>query len=159
MAVAPRHLAPPLALALCLLLITPAAGGAQWKTCDTGDFQVTGASLTPDIVTPGTTATFTIDVVGGAGDVAAGSVNLLVRLAGLPIYTQRFELCSKTACPVPKGTGAQLVFTQEFPKYTPRASYVVTLTGKSDSGVRLFCVDVAFKVVPASLQRHRKQIA
>ena len=158
MVAAPLRLAPPLALALCLLLITPAAGAAQWKTCATGDFQVTGASLEPDVVTPGTTATFTIDVVGGASDVAAGSINLLVRLSGLPIYTQQFELCSKTACPVPKGTGAQLVFTQEFPEYTPPAPYVVTLTGKSDSGVQLFCVDVAFNVVP-SLQRHRKEIA
>jgi hypothetical protein len=163
----------PLALLLCALLVAapalatiphtasaPSLSTTTWKTCGEGDFQVTAADLQPDTITPGTSATFTIDVVGGAKEVAGGAyVKMLVRLSGLPIYTQRVDLCSKTACPVASGAAAQLKFSQDFPVYTPPGSYTVTLVGHGEDGGQLFCVSIAFRVELRSLARHRKALA
>ncbi|GAB4818513.1 hypothetical protein N2152v2_005559 [Parachlorella kessleri] len=73
----------------------------------------------------------------------------VVTYAGLPIWTQNDDLCSKTSCPVNKGP-AVVVYQQAFPIFTPPGHYTVTLRGISKSDL-LFCVAVDFEVVPPSL--------
>jgi len=135
-----------LALQVCL-----AHCDTSWKSCGAGAFQLKGAALEPERITPGTTARFTVDIVSGADeDVEGGNIVMLVRMAGLPIYTQQDELCSKTTCPIKNGAEAKLVYEQDFPEFTPPASYSLTLSGKSSSGADLFCIEIAFSVLPPS---------
>lgn len=136
---------------LFLTSLIAQASATTWKSCGEGIFTVKNASLDPAEIKPGTTAHFLIDAIGSdAGDVDGGQIVMLVKLAGLPIYTQQDDLCDKTTCPVAKGQEAKIAYTQVFPEFTPPAFYSVTLTGKSTDGATLFCVLISFEVKPSS---------
>jgi ML domain len=139
---------------LALLCILHISGNAQaftkWTQCGiAGSFQVTNASLTPQNIYPGNSARFTIDAVGAEHDVDDGKITMLVRLAGLPIYTQADDFCQKTTCPVVSKSETKIVYEQNFPEITPPGTYSVTLSGKSGSGEQLFCVIISFDVKAA----------
>ena len=133
---------------LCILSLAllHQAHAYKWKVCGDGDFKIENATLNPTNIFPGTTATFTIEAVAGTQTVEDGDIVMLVKLSGLPIYTQEDDLCSKTNCPVSKGEGVTITYEQEFPIITPPGSYSVTLAGKSSGGVQLFCVMILFQV-------------
>jgi len=144
-----------LSVLLCILYITGSAHAAKWTQCGiAGVFQITNASLTPTNIYPGNSARFTIDAVNAADyDIEDGTITMLVRLAGLPIYTQDDAFCKKTACPFSKGAEQNIVYEQNFPDITPPGSYSVTLSGKSGSGEQLFCVVISFEVKAAPSQK------
>jgi len=122
----------------------------SWKKCAEGDFEINDATLEPEIISPGTTARFTIHAVAGQTEVDSGSIEMLVRLAGVPIYAQQDSLCSKTTCPIGKGSEAKIVYEQDFPEYTPPAGYSLTLSGRQSTGAVLFCIEIQFEVSPFS---------
>lgn len=132
-----------------LLLLLAAAGMARaaWTDCASGPttFKVGSASLEPSPVKPGDTAQFLIKAESGA-DVAAGTVQMIVHYAGMPIWTQMDDLCDKADCPIKKGP-VEVRYTQPFPIITPPGSYSVTLNGHAGNE-QLFCVTVDFQVVP-----------
>jgi hypothetical protein len=131
---------------LVTLCIIGSATATKWTQCGQGSFQIKNASLSPVTIYPGNSARFTIDIVGADNDISAGKINMLVRLAGFPIYTEADDLCTKTECPVVAKTETQIIFEQSFPEITPRGSYSVTLAGKSAAGDQLFCVIISFHV-------------
>lgn len=138
---------------LYILYITGSAHATKWTQCGiAGAFQITNASLTPTNIYPGNSARFTIEAVGTDHDIEDGKITMLVRLAGLPIYTQADDFCKKTACPFSKGAAQKIVYEQNFPEITPPGSYSVTLSGKSGSGEQLFCVIISFEVKAAPVQ-------
>ena len=137
---------------LCLFLILGSAQATKWTQCGiAGDFKVQNASLTPTDIYPGNSARFTIDAIAGDHDIEDGKITMLVRLAGLPIYTQQDNLCDKTSCPVAKNAECKLIYEQAFPEITPPGSYSVTLSGKSGAGTQLFCVIISFEVKAPSV--------
>jgi len=139
---------------LCILHITGSAHATKWMQCGiAGAFQITNASLTPTNIYPGNSARFTIDAVNAADhDIEDGTITMLVRLAGLPIYTQADDFCTKTPCPFSTGAEQNIVYEQNFPEITPPGSYSLTLSGKSSSGEQLFCVIISFEVKTAPPQ-------
>lgn len=120
----------------------------EWKSCGQGTFTLENAVLTPDVITPGTTARFTISAKTSEAVVDGGNIFMLVKLAGLPIYTQQDNLCSKTTCPLKQNSDAKIIYEQDFPVYTPPGTYSVLLSSKSSSGTDLFCVEITFSVAP-----------
>lgn len=149
-----------LALGLALLLMVQCCKAeTEWKTCGPGDFKVTAVDLDPARPSPGSTAKFSLDIIGGSSEVTSGSLSMLVRLSGLPIYTQQDDLCAKTTCPIVAGSAASIVYSQDFPVYTPPGSYDLTITGGSGSE-QLFCVDITFTVgYGGAVLLHRKAVA
>lgn len=133
---------------LCILSVAllHQAQAYKWKLCGDGDFKIENATLNPTTIYPGSTATFTIEGEAGTETVEDGEIVMLVKLSGLPIYTQEDDLCSKTSCPVSKGEGVTITYEQEFPIITPPGSYSVMLAGKSSNGMELFCVTILFQV-------------
>lgn len=121
---------------------------ARWSQCGQGAFQISDATLQPEEIYPGNSARFTIDALAGGNDVSGGTIAMLVRLGGLPIYTQQDDLCTKTSCPIQKESNAQIIYEQSFPEFTPAGPYSVMLSGKSSTGEQLFCVVIAFQVNP-----------
>ena len=73
---------------------------------------------------------------------------MLVRLGGLPIYTQQDDLCTKTECPISKEGTTRIVYEQSFPEFTPAGPYSVMLNGQNSTGEELFCVNISFQVHP-----------
>lgn len=73
---------------------------AHWKLCNQGEWKVDNVTLGPARIVPGTTAHFVIESVDrDTGGVSAGSIEMIVRLSGIPIYARTDDLCSKTTCP------------------------------------------------------------
>jgi hypothetical protein len=140
---------------LCLLCALTGSAHAvtKWTQCGIkGAFEIKNATLTPLDIYPGNSARFTIDGIGADHDVADGQITMLVRIAGLPIYTQSDDFCKKTACPVAANSETTIVYEENFPEITPPGSYSVTLSGKSGAGEQLFCVIISFEVkAPTSL--------
>ena len=64
-----------------LFLLVSAAQASSWTSCASqAAFEVKDALLQPAHIYPGNTARFTIDAVnGGAEDIAAGKITMLVR--------------------------------------------------------------------------------
>jgi hypothetical protein len=109
-----------LALFALAVMISDRAAATAWRSCGEGALAVKDATLTPDTVSPGTEVAFAISAEVAADQAfAGGSVSMLVKLAGLPIYTETDDLCDKTACPLEAGVPVRIVYNQLMPSVTP----------------------------------------
>ncbi|KAL4855366.1 Phosphatidylglycerol/phosphatidylinositol transfer protein [Chlorella vulgaris] len=137
---------------LLLAAATAVPAAAEWSNCATGSpvFSVSDVTLVPSPVKPGDTANFTI-VAKSAKAVGTGQVQMIVKYAGVPIWTQLDDLCDKAACPISAGP-TEVHYSQPFPAITPPGYYSVTLDGHAGTE-QLFCVRVDFQVViPSAAQ-------
>lgn len=135
---------------LLLVVLVVECFAFDWKSCGTGEakFSVKDVTLTPEPVSPGSTAVFTINATSGKPadivlvaiyssaivvtleqrvrrfthrvgvPVQAGQISMTVQYAGFPIWTQEDSLCTKMTCPATAGPVA-VVFQQQFPVITP----------------------------------------
>jgi hypothetical protein len=113
----------------------------DWKKCGQGEWKLQNVTLGPQHITPGTTARFVINAVSGNIDVQAGHITMLVRLSGLPIYTQQDDLCSKTSCPIQSGAETKVAYEVRANAATPCHAYVL---------------EVPLKCAPATRRVHQK---
>lgn len=119
---------------------------ADWSLCDIGLFDVHHVSLKPAQISRGTTAFFSIGATSRAGDVIEdGAIYMSVSLAGVPVHSEKDELCSKSRCPIEPKTAFQINYTRHFPLYTPPGSYEMKLQGVQ-GGQMLFCLNIKFRV-------------
>ncbi|KXZ50044.1 hypothetical protein GPECTOR_18g25 [Gonium pectorale] len=125
-----------------------------WAPCDTGltSFTPSDVNLTPDPPVIGSPATFTI--IGTIGtEVTGGTVDMTVSFSGLPIYSQQFDLCTKTKCPVAPGP-ITLTLVEALPPIAPPGDYGLQIIARSPDGGELTCVNVDFSLVlPSAGQR------
>jgi hypothetical protein len=93
------------ALFIILVVLHPTYA-FEWKACGAGDFKITDVELAPEPVSPGSTVSFSITANAGI-DVSSGRISMLVLYSGLPVWTQQDDLCTKTTCPLHKGSTVQ----------------------------------------------------
>lgn len=141
-----------------LIAFTKATHAHSWKNCQaaSADFTIDSVTLEPEHIVAGVNATFTISGVPSA-DIHQGKIEMHVKLAGIPVYFETDDLCSKAECPLKEGETATIVFIQQFPAITPPGPYIVELAGsggpEEGSETPLFCVDVNFAVEPGKSLR------
>lgn len=79
---------------------------------------------------------------------AGGSIQLDVKVQGIPVWREVDDLCTRTACPV--AAGDVLVFAhQELPPAVPLGSYSAHLVASDTHGREIMCVEVFFDIGPA----------
>lgn len=103
---------------LAIFTLVPLASAWDYKSCGEGQLKVSKVDLQPEHITPGTDSKFLISVVPST-DISEGTIQMLVKLAGIPVYAEQDDLCSKTTCPLAAGEEGTIAFVQSFPIYTP----------------------------------------
>jgi len=118
---------------------------ADWEHCKdvTGAFNVSSLVVTPDPIETGTPATFSLDTSHDV-DVEDGVLDAKVHYFGVKVYHKSGPLCGPVACPMKPGN-TKLDFTEEMPVFLPPGHITLTLHGKRDDDLDLFCVKILLK--------------
>ncbi|KAF5190473.1 MD-2-related lipid recognition domain-containing protein / ML domain-containing protein [Thalictrum thalictroides] len=105
---------------------------------------VTGVEITPNPVSRGKPTTFVISASTGES-ISGGDLTIEVKYFGLPVHSEKFDLCKETSCPV--ATGDFVVsHTQELPGVTPPGTYTLKLKMLQGDGKELSCVHFDFSI-------------
>ncbi|CAI0406419.1 unnamed protein product, partial [Linum tenue] len=113
-------------LALSLCLLAPLIQAADFRYCDkksdSGDVTVNGVEITPDPITRGKPATFTIKATADKA-FSGGKLVIDVSYFIFHVYSETKNLCDETSCPV--STGEFVVsHSQILPGVTPPVSFL-----------------------------------
>ncbi|GFR48720.1 hypothetical protein Agub_g10677 [Astrephomene gubernaculifera] len=119
----------------------------SWSACDAGltSFTPDEVTLTPDPPVIGSPATFVISGKTEA-QVQGGTVDMVVSLSGIPIFTQSLDLCTKTTCPVAPGP-ISITLVEALPPIAPPGDYGLQVIARGPDGGELACVNVNFSLV------------
>ncbi|KAK9827503.1 hypothetical protein WJX74_006299 [Apatococcus lobatus] len=131
---------------LLLLSLLCSAFAFHWKECGEGQTHITSVSLQPDPPVAGSPADFGIKGESGV-EVDEGTMSLAVAFMGFPIWSQTFDLCDRTSCPVKKGP-VELAVQEYLPPITPPGAYNVTITAQNTANVQLLCLQIDFEIKP-----------
>jgi hypothetical protein len=96
-----------LAIISCLLFTSQVAyaqNSISISNCNTGSvFQITKLGFEPTNPIPGQNGTLFVDY-NVPNEITSGSVLYKCNYNGLPVYSETFDLCSQTSCPVVSGS-------------------------------------------------------
>ena len=139
-----------LLLSLTILFLAPFHAQAKIKVtyCDKkADYavKVSGVEISPNPVVSGQAATFKISATSGKA-IYGGEVVIGVSYVGVPVHTERIDLCEEVTCPVANGNFL-ISHTQTLPAITPPGPYSLKMTLKDDREEVLTCVKFNFKIV------------
>lgn len=132
-------------LAAALLLLAPSSASADWRTCDSGVFDVEAGEVEPAIAHAGQEVVFRIN---GTLDreIAGGKLEVGIDYLGFRVYSSTGDLCDAVSCPMAPGKHT-LELRQKLPAATPPGPYLgVFQATAADGGPLLFCVDINFHV-------------
>ncbi|KAL5169608.1 MD-2-related lipid-recognition protein ROSY1 [Glycine soja] len=113
-----------LLVSLSILFLAPFHAQAKIKVtyCDKkADYavKVSGVEISPNPVVSGQAATFKISATSGKA-IYGGEVVIGVSYVGVPVHTERIDLCEEVTCPVANGNFL-ISHTQTLPAITPPA--------------------------------------
>ncbi|OIW05899.1 hypothetical protein TanjilG_23686 [Lupinus angustifolius] len=123
-----------------------------FKYCDKKgnyDVKVSGIEISPNPVVSGNPANFKISASSGKA-ISGGEVVIGVSYIGVPVHTERIDLCQEVTCPVSNGNFV-ISHSQTLPSITPPGPYALKMTLKDDNGELLTCIKFNFKIVFGSL--------
>ena len=132
-------------LAWAILASASLVLAADWEHCKdvTSAFNVSSLAVTPDPIETGSPATFSLDTIHDI-DVEDGVLDAKVHYFGVKVYHKSGPLCGPVACPMKPGN-TKLDFTEEMPVFLPPGHITLTLHGKRDDDLDLFCVKILLK--------------
>eukprot|EP00270_Netrium_digitus_P019223 TRINITY_DN7546_c0_g1_i2.p1 TRINITY_DN7546_c0_g1~~TRINITY_DN7546_c0_g1_i2.p1 ORF type:complete len:272 (+),score=49.77 TRINITY_DN7546_c0_g1_i2:24-818(+) len=134
-------------LLLLLLPGMPTGSTLTWSSCgkDGLPVQIVNVTMEPDPAVSGSDFTFQMPAVSST-DIQGGSVHILVFFHGIPLHTEKDDLCIKTTCPVSPG---DFLFTnsQNLPRITPPGVYTVRMEALNSDNKELFCARMTFQIV------------
>ena len=118
---------------------TVAATSITLKDCGSGAaFKINSLDFSPSAPVPGQNGTLHT-VYNVPAEVAAGTVKYSCSLNGLPVYSENFDLCSQTACPVSAGTHDDYS-TSQVPNTNGKVS--CTIDWRDTAGKQLLCIQM-----------------
>ncbi|TKY67007.1 Phosphatidylglycerol/phosphatidylinositol transfer protein [Spatholobus suberectus] len=106
--------------------------------------KVSGIEISPDPVVSGDPATFKILATSGQ-TIYGGEVVIGVSYLGVPVHTERIDLCKEVSCPVYDGNFL-ISHTQTLPAFTPPGLYSLKMTLKNSEDEVLTCIKFNFKI-------------
>ncbi|CAN1133885.1 Putative phosphatidylglycerol/phosphatidylinositol transfer protein DDB_G0282179 [Linum perenne] len=133
-------------LSLCLL--APLIQAADFRYCDKkgghGDVKVNGVEITPNPITRGKPANFTIKATADKG-FSGGKLVIDVSYFIFHVYSETKNLCEETSCPV--STGDFVVSHSEIlPGVTPPGSYTIQMKMRDAKNKELTCIAFDFSI-------------
>ncbi|KAK7404882.1 hypothetical protein VNO78_05913 [Psophocarpus tetragonolobus] len=111
--------------------------------------KVSGVDILPNPVVSGEPATFKISATSNKA-IYGGEVVIGVSYVGIPVRTERIDLCQEVSCPVHNGNFL-LSHTQTLPAITPPGPYSLKMTLKNDQDEVLTCIKFNFRIVLGSV--------
>lgn len=137
----------------CLLFLASIAAlsAVTVKDCSSGAsvFDVTSLSFSPDTPVGGQNGVLHT-VYSVPEEITAGTTKYSCNLNGLPVYSETFDLCSQTTCPI--GLGSHDDFsTSEVPAVSGKVS--CTIDWRSTDNRQLLCIQTIMNVVAASAEK------
>ena len=126
-------------LFLAAFTLTVSSTSVTLKDCGSGAaFKINSLDFSPNAPVPGQNGTLH-SVYTVPAEVAAGSVKYSCTLNGLPIYSETFDLCAQTECPVTPGTHDDYS-TSEVPNTSGKVS--CTIDWRDTAGKQLLCIQM-----------------
>lgn len=121
---------------------------SEWHLCDKRanyDVVVRNVTINPDPVVSGEEMTIIVPAYTEK-EMAKGSVIVSVAFHGVPVHTERIDLCDRLQCPITPGDFV-LSNTQVLPGITPPGSYRIRLQFLGEEGDLLACANINFSIV------------
>ena len=130
----------------CLLFLASlvAAAAVTVKDCSSGNsvFDAISLSFSPDVPVGGQNGTLH-SVYSVPEEITDGSAKYTCALNGLPVYSETFDLCSQTACPI--GVGKHDDYsTSAVPAVSGKVS--CTIDWRSTDNRQLLCIQTIMNV-------------
>lgn len=129
------------------LFLSVANATSSWKPCSlTEDYRVTirDVKVSPDPVVRGGDATFEIPAVASE-TINGGTVTVQVYYLGVPVHTEKDDLCIRTSCPVAPGDFA-INNSEGLPDFTPTGAYRLDMRIQDENGGLLTCLKINFRI-------------
>lgn len=127
------------AVLLTLVSVAFAANTITLKDCGASPlFTIHSLDFAPSAPVPGQNGTLHT-VYSVPSEVSAGTVKYSCALNGLPIYSESFDLCSQTTCPVTAGVHDDFS-TSEVPNTSGKVS--CTIDWRGSEGAQLLCIQM-----------------
>jgi hypothetical protein len=138
---------------LFLSVVTSVLGAVTVKDCSAGSsfFKIQSLSFSPDTPVGGQNGTLH-SVYEVPMTVAAGTTKYSCSLNGLPVYSETFDLCSQTACPITGGVHDDYS-TSEVPAVSGKVS--CTIDWRDTAGSQLLCIQTIMNVASSEKQTLR----
>lgn len=136
---------------LFLSAVAATLGAVTVKDCSSGDsvFDAISQSFSPDVPVGGQNGTLH-SVYSVPEVIDAGTVKYSCALNGLPVYSETFDLCSQTACPI--GIGRHDDYsTSEVPAVSGKVS--CTIDWRSTNNRQLLCIQTIMNVGLGSVEK------
>ena len=126
----------------------------DFKKCPntTDKLAVSAVSLSPDPIVPGTNVVVKLSGGPTAVIVSGGKATLSLKLFGVVIFTEDFDICTQFGikCPVAVGEKWTAQITQAIPKQAPAGAPITTIIDIFDkAGKKLSCLEMEVKVGPS----------
>nr|ABK23239.1 unknown [Picea sitchensis]ABR17915.1 unknown [Picea sitchensis] len=128
------------------------AAASEPSYCDSDasyPVKVESVDIDPSPVVSGAPATFKISAISDEA-LSGGKLSIDVFFYGVRVHTENHDLCTKTTCPIEKGSFV-LTHSQSLPGFTPSGSYKLKMKLIDVDDKQLTCVNINFKIVRGSL--------
>ncbi|GAB2235583.1 hypothetical protein Droror1_Dr00026012 [Drosera rotundifolia] len=132
---------------LSALILTRLSLATEVRYCDKSsdyDVKVHGIKISPDPVTRGQPATFSISAFTEKA-ISGGKLHIDVAYFGWHVHSETHDLCSETSCPVSSGDFV-IAHSQVLPGYTPPGSYSLKMRIMDDNKNQLSCIGFDFSI-------------
>ena len=131
------------------LLAAISYGQASVKDCNTGSvFAVTGLAFSPSIPIAGENITLSL-AYKAPSEVSAGTVDYKCDLNGLPVWSDKMDLCTQTVCPIASGQHNDI---SESPVPNVSGKVVCTIKWSDLNGKNLLCIESVLKITGQGLR-------
>eukprot|EP01018_Ginkgo_biloba_P010841 Gb_36544 [translate_table: standard] len=110
---------------------------------------VQSVDINPDPVVSGKPATFSISATAKDA-IPAGKLKIEVYYYGMRVHTESHNICTKTSCPINKGSFV-LTNSQSLPGFTPPGAYKLKMKMLDVEDNQLTCININFSIIRGSL--------
>jgi len=130
-----------------LLLLNVVLCASPWSSCGSPSDPTTISSVTLNPDPPQRTKNDNVTLTGTLNvAVTGGTVDLVITYLGIPVYSQKNDICKIVSCPLAPGqlSASLLVPGSAIPVFSPPGSYIGTSHMIDSNNKELACVQVTF---------------
>jgi hypothetical protein len=129
-------------------IVVHAQNSVSVSDCNTGSlFQITKLGFEPTNPIPGENGTLFVDY-NVPNQVTSGSVLYKCNYNGLPVYSETFDLCSQTVCPIESGLHSDNSIS---PVPNANGKVICTIQWSDTNNQELLCIRMTLKLATAAV--------
>jgi hypothetical protein len=123
------------------------AVATSFTTCGTDELGITTVTLSENPVTPGTDLSVTVTGKPTI-DVSAGTLTLNIKVLGITVYTESFDLCTEVGvtCPLVAGASFTATVSEAIPANSPSVTATAQMVAVDGNKNQISCIQVKVSV-------------